>query len=165
MMSDDPEITLYQNLGKMSADYSALEEYLRLAVQALIAEDKVLGKILTAELSFRQLVALLSSLYKYRESNVTRIDKLHNILDEINRLSERRNRMVHSMWDHVGSTKEIFRVKTTSKYKDGLKVKIENVNPAEVNQLANEIVYSTIEIVQFIKEWLSVNPNFISKVK
>ena len=59
------------------------------------------------------------------------------------------------MWTPVRSTKEIFRTKTTAKYKRGLKIQVENVNPAIINQLASEIVYSTIELVEFMKHWLS----------
>ncbi|MEP2025818.1 hypothetical protein, partial [Reichenbachiella sp.] len=98
-----------------------------------------IGQIITAELSFRNLRALLLSLYIERHGKDSDYEKLKKLMNESGELEATRNNIIHSVWA-VGKTKEhITRIKTTAKEKKGLDFKFEDISVQDLIQLSDSI--------------------------
>jgi hypothetical protein len=92
-----------------------LEVAISIFVWQLISNDQRLGQIITAELSFRNLVGILSSIFKYRNNNQELIEELNKLLDRAIQAEEQRNLIIHSNWAVGSSQDTISRYKTRPK--------------------------------------------------
>jgi hypothetical protein len=148
------DLELYQWLGKLTADFATLEAHMGLCISYLIGDDLILGRTITAELSSRNLVSVLNTLYEYRVDDPAKVEKLRTLLIEIQSLEDRRNRMVHSQWFLNPKTKQMLRKKLTTRFKTGFNIQMESVAPSELNRLANEIVIATLELDEIVSSWV-----------
>jgi hypothetical protein len=83
-------------LGRVTANFSILEGEITFFTCSLISRDQRLGQIITAELSFRARVALLSAAFRHRVQDQTLIDELEALLDRAHHVEEKRNIPLHS---------------------------------------------------------------------
>ena len=110
-LSDD----FFIALGKVGADFAMLENQVAFLTWSLISQDQRLGQIITAELSFRALRALLSSIFRHRVQDTALIDELEKLLDRAAAVEERRNIVVHSSWGAGESAATRTRIKMTGR--------------------------------------------------
>jgi len=133
-----------ERIGRITANFAVLESVLQTFIGRLISSDHTLGQIISAELSFRGLVALLSSLYKYRVSDSARVAELDSVFKRVNAAEEKRNIVVHSLW-MVSNTDDsppktiVFKGKMTAKISKGLRYRQEQVTIEELDSIAEEI--------------------------
>lgn len=107
-------------IGQVTVNFALLESTVAFFAWELLGVEQRIGQAVTAEASFRNRVALVSSVFRLRCDD----DELINELDEVLKVAlaceERRNIVTHSVWA-AGSTPESFtRVKTTAKISKGL---------------------------------------------
>lgn len=134
-------------IGKVSSYFNGLEKYIQTLISKLIGPDIRIGEIVTAELSFRNLIALLFSLYKYRKSDPHDINQMEEICKRAKDLESRRNKVIHSIWAVNDKIEEdILRIKVTAKYKQGLKHTYERTDTSELHKISHEIVDLISEI-------------------
>jgi len=146
---------LHRRIGQISSYFNGLEKYIKMLIFKLIGPDIRIGEIVTSELSFRNLISLLFSLYKYRKSDPNDIAKMNEICKRANNLETKRNQVIHSIWAVNPNTEEkLLRIKVTAKYKHGLKHTFEKTNIIELQKLNDEIVNLIFDISELTKNEL-----------
>ncbi|MCJ7778180.1 MAG: hypothetical protein MUP16_07700 [Sedimentisphaerales bacterium] len=138
---------LLEPLGKITANFSFLEDVLSSCIVKLLfgndSEEQIKGRIITAELSFRQKINLFCSLYKrlpQKDNNV--IEQLRKELSDV---EEKRNRITHSFLISVsdGTKAQDMRIKYSAKGKKGFTIDYEEISPDNLNKIAGEIAQIT----------------------
>ena len=119
--------------------FQELEEFLSAHIGGLISNDLHLGNIITAGMSFRNKVALLSSLYLYRAKFAKPPDILEMLLSRLNAAEQRRNTILHSYWAKSLACGALTRYKYTAKAKHGFAQQTEEFVPDQIEAIAAEI--------------------------
>lgn len=131
----DPDV--WQALGQLTIYYSLLEGQLRFSIWALLgAEEQEPAQIAMAGRPFAALVDMFCSLCRLRRMDEGRIDALRA---DLVRVSEARNRYVHSEWSVGHGPGSALRFRHTAKAKDGLRFSFEHVTAAEIRALADDM--------------------------
>ena len=140
-MDSSGQDQLFRAIGRISAYSNGLELYISALIWCLIGAGQQVGEIVTSELSFRNLLALLSSLYRFRKTKQEDIEKLDSLLKRASALEEQRNQVVHSTWAiNMSDPNSLSRYKVTAKQKSGLKHTVEEKTIEELNHIADEMV-------------------------
>ena len=142
-----------QGLGLICAEFQHLESVLKLTIPLLIdPKDLRLGKIITAELSFKATLDLLCALYHYRFNNAEELEKLQRFLAECAQIEGDRNRFIHSRWNlDIDAGKGAIRIKHSARNRKEFRSRRETLLPADMENLANKI--RAIR-EKFFKDWL-----------
>lgn len=139
-----------QAIGRIAVCFSGLELQLSLLVGLLVApHDSRLGQIITAELSFKGLLALAASTYRHKETEQARLSEFEEILKHAGQLEDERNQIMHCIWGAGSTADKICRVKVTAKQKRGHNVKFEEKSLADLEQLANSLAVLAGEILDW----------------
>lgn len=108
---------------------------------------KRLGQIVTAELSFRQKINLLSSIYRDKLNNSTELAELDRVLAQAAQAEQKRNIVVHSVWTAYAAKETVARIKATAKRRSkGLKLEIKNMSVEDLEDVANYIANVAYEV-------------------
>ena len=70
------------HIGDITASFALLEMMIQTLIGSLIAEHQRIGQIITAELSFRNLRALVISLYRERHGDDDDYSKLKSLMNK-----------------------------------------------------------------------------------
>ncbi len=138
-------------LGQITANFSDLEADLAGLVWSLIGEDKKIGQIVTAQLSFSKLLDILSSLFRHTSDDDNLISELDGLIKQAQKIGEKRNRYVHSVW-FSGHPNTLRRVKLKASRKKGLRMEEEDINVEELRQFGNEIFSFILTLEEFRKK-------------
>ncbi len=121
--------------------------------------EKRLGQIVTAELSFRQKMDLLSSIYRDKQNNSTELAELDQVLARVAQAEQKRNIVVHSVWAAYAVNETVARIKATAKRRSkGLKLEIENMSVKDLEDVANYIANVAYEVQTLVIRFY--HPNF-----
>lgn len=143
-----PPDELTSVIGRISMNFSFLEETLSDAITKLLNLDNKTGNIITAELSFKNKVNLFATLYitlkdTYKFNVYPGFEKEHfnEIIKALNKCEELRNQVIHSRFSFIEHDKQrIIRTKTTAKQKLGFKVINEETNVPKLFNIADFII-------------------------
>jgi len=109
-----------QAIGLVVVNFAILENQIEWFIWRLIGLDEPAGIIVTTELSFSNLVSLLSSLSKVKINDPVVLEELHGLTRQALQAQEKRNRIMHSLWG-MGETRDtVVRVKKTARHPKGL---------------------------------------------
>jgi len=158
----EPEVALpdafLKALGIIVTNFSYLEYRLAGHCDNLInAKIPGTGVIITAEMSFNNLLTMISALFKNAFKNPEVQKELKEILARVDRCAKNRNEVVHSIWTpefpFVKKVKGevVRRVKHTAKRKKGLEFQWENYSLDDLHKSANEIRNLTEELQTFFE--------------
>ncbi len=137
------------HIGDITVSFALLESIIQSLVGSLIREHQRIGQIITAELSFRNLRALLISLYLERHGEDDDFKTLRELVKRAAELEEKRNRITHSIWGAGKDANSITRIKTTSKEKHGIRFHFEDVTADNLRVVADELKVLTEDIQRF----------------
>lgn len=138
-------------IGKVTLNFSGLEFSIKDFVWRLVGSDHgQIPQIVTSELSFDQLVKLLSSLHKTRDHDAAAQAELDAILGRAKAVEGERNQVTHSHWGPGPSEGVHHRIKLTAKQKKGLQYHVEPVTVADINGVAGRIRSVTAELDAFL---------------
>ena len=101
----------------------------------LLDIDADKANIVTAELSFHQLLNVISCLTKSSDFDE---DEVSSLLSRADNLNAERNRVLHSLWEQLGSG-VVVRAKATAKRKRGLDHVIEATTLNKLDDLSQQI--------------------------
>ena len=136
-------------IGQVAAQFALLELQLELTVGSLLfggrLETQALGRIVTAELSFRKQVDLMSALWRYRNPSADD-RKLRKVAASLLAAERERNTIIHSSW-FLAEEDQVLRVKTTAKGK--LMTKSEKVKPSDIRAIAEKIGEAGSQLMEF----------------
>ena len=86
-------------LGLPCVEFQMLETLIKAAISEFAAsDDRVLGSLITAELSFNASVELLYALFEYQWEGSSRPKELKAILGRCVTAESKRNQLIHSNW-------------------------------------------------------------------
>ncbi len=147
MKSATPDESLAP-LGKVVANFAVLESNLDFAIWLLLignssAEQRT-GQIVTAELMFKNKIALLSSLYQHRFPTKSPFAALKEMRKKLSNANIKRNNLVHSIWLAGGK-----KFATTAKGKHGIKFEFKDMNASQIDGIADFISEVGAEMQEF----------------
>ena len=149
---------IYAQIGKIATLATELEIEISSVAQSLIDDYRVYSRIITTELSYSGVIALLLSLYRARNGEDEDFIQLRTLTKKADVAQQKRNTIVHSVWKSAGAPQVVTRLKTTAKIKKGFNTQIENWTLDEFEDLSNEIV-------DLINDFRRLNNDLISKGK
>ena len=85
-------------LGRVCVNFQALEMDIAWLVWILNNPDTTLGQIMTSQVSFKALLAVSSSLFRYRVTNDSLGERLAELLKRASDVEQRRNTLINSIW-------------------------------------------------------------------
>ena len=136
------------HIGDITVSFALLESTIQFLVGSLIREHQRIGQIITAELSFRNLRALLISLYLERHGEDDDYATLREFIKRAADIEEKRNQITHSIWGAGKDANSITRIKTTAKEKHGIRFHFEDVTADTLAAVADEIKVLAEDIQQ-----------------
>lgn len=139
-------------LGRISANFQALEMYIAAFTWSLISSDQNVGQIVTSQISFSRLCDLLSSLFRHKVKSPDLIEELDGILQRASEAEQQRNTIIHSAWltDEEDTDKSPSRFKITSKRKKGFDIQVEDTDADKLNEIADLLRDVAKEIIPFM---------------
>lgn len=151
-------------LGKIVVFQAHLESMIGIEITKLLNVDNVKGQIITAELSFKQLIGLLSSLV------IEKLGEEHQFYQEFKELKKKlyefenfRNIIAHSIWAHDQefSNDKATRMKLTSKEKKGLKCQHEEIGLNDIIEKLEEVGDAQVKLSFLMSKITGKKINFI----
>lgn len=138
-----------KEIGDITVSFTMLESQIQNLIGSLIYEHQRIGQIITAELSFKNLRALLISLYLERHGEDDDFSKLREFMKRAGRAEDKRNQITHSIWAAGKDKNHITRCKTTAREKHGINFKFEEVSAESLNEFVKEIKVLAEELIRF----------------
>ena len=140
-----------KSIGDITVSFALLESQLQMLIGSLLNERQRIGQVITAELSFKGLKALLISLYIERHGKEDPdFEKLKGLINRCGQAEEKRNQITHSIWGAGKDVDHITRIKTTAKEKHGIRFQFENVSSQDLEDFAVEIKSLAYELQRFL---------------
>ena len=130
-------------LGRLTVNYSLLEENFILLITALLGVDFKIGDIITCKQSFSGLLKLSDALFRQKIDDQELLEQLRLVINQASKCAERRNSLIHSMWYFADP--EIGTVQIKKKVKIGKGFQ-DTFDPADVDDI-NDLVKSIEETV------------------
>jgi hypothetical protein len=141
--------SLLVSIGDMTVSFAMLESTIQSFTWSLIREHQRIGQIITSELSFRNLRALLISLYVERHGKDSDYDILRALMIRSGQLEEERNKVTHSVWGVGNSPNTITRIKITAREKHGFKADFEQYDEECLRDVSDRIKTLAAELQRF----------------
>ena len=136
-------------IGQIMVNFALLEMVLSYLAWNLLGVDQRIGRAVTAQSSFRNRMALVSSLFRLRCEDKGLIGELDEILKCVVRCEEQRNTVAHSFWTAGSLPEAVGRAKTTAKEFKGLKDHREDMTVQDLAVIADEIAEAAGAVLDF----------------
>jgi hypothetical protein len=133
--------------------FALLELMIENLAGSQLQEHQRISRIITAELSFRNLRALVMSLYRERHGEFADFETLRGLMRRAGQLEEKRNQITHSIWATGNSPDTVTRIKTTAKETRGIHFDFQDVSSDDLDTVAKEIKTLAEETQRF---WISL---------
>ena len=139
MMRHIVPASILKQIGDVTVSFAMLESAIQTLIGSLIAEHQRIGQIITAELSFRNLRALLASLYIERHGTDDDFETLRSFNSRAAELEGKRNQIIHSIWATGNAPETVTRIKTTAKEKRGIDFDFQQMDVAAFKTVADDM--------------------------
>ncbi len=94
-------------IGAITVSFAFLESTIQSLAGSLLQEHQRIGQIITAELSFSKLRALVMSLYQERHGQDADFEGLKNLMTRARQVEDTRNQITHSVWSAGDSAETV----------------------------------------------------------
>jgi hypothetical protein len=139
---------LLARIGDVTVSFALVEFAVRQVALLLLRADHGIGRVVTAELSFRALRALIINLYRERHGEDADFESLRSLMGRSD-LEGKRNLITHSLWA-AGKTKDtVTRIKTTAKERHGVRSELVSVSSDDLRELADDLKQLADDIQRF----------------
>jgi hypothetical protein len=136
-------------IGRIAINFAELEKELSSVISFLIGGNIEVGKIVTAELSFRGKLTLMSSLFHRHNPESDIADRFRDLLRLCNQAEELRNQILHSSWLSAQIRHSVHRKKYTAKMKQGLREQSVEMTSGDLMDIADLISYAISMVDEF----------------
>jgi len=126
-------------IGRISTQFAFLEFSLAQLAWGLLETEQRVGQTVTAHLSFKRLVALVSALAKQRIKDSSQLARLDTLLSRSLHAESERNTIVHSTWFQDPEEGTTSRLKITVDKGKGRRVQFKTVPTTELDGMADRI--------------------------
>jgi hypothetical protein len=140
---------LLARIGDITVSFALLESTVQTLAASQLQESQRIGQIITAELSFRNLRALVTSLYRERHGEDAEFETLQELMKRAARLGEKRNQITHSIWGAGEGRDTVTRIKATAKEKRGIHFDFQHVSAEDLDAVAKEIKTLAEDVQRF----------------
>jgi len=124
-------------LGECIVQFQRIEEVLSICISSMIGRSRIIGEIVTTEMSYRAKVSVYRALFIYHYGSDLLHKDISELLARLNWAEQERNSMVHSLWDASEKFPETIKRSKAACSKKGLKVNMEHITPEDIEDLAN----------------------------
>ena len=131
--------SILEQIGDITVSFALLETSIQTLAGSLIAEHQRIGQIITAELSFQNIRALLVSLYIERHGMDDDYEKLRALNSRAAELEGKRNQITHSIWAAGNAPDTATRIKTTAKEKRGARFDFQQMDVSGFKAIGDDI--------------------------
>lgn len=115
------KINLHEKIGEIVSNHAIIEYALSNWLANLISNDYVIGKIVTCEMSCKNLTQAFQSIMNYKSNTNKKVEKhlndIKKLVSKINNAEQERNTIAHSVNVNIFETN--IKYKETSKLKNG----------------------------------------------
>ncbi len=115
------DTSLAKALGETVVWFEELDEQLCTSISFLLHSGDDVGRIVTAELSFRAKVDLFSSLFRGLRPGSDNLSAVRDFCAACAQIEAKRNQVMHSKWRHQMDGSGVTRLKYTARAKHGLR--------------------------------------------
>jgi hypothetical protein len=134
-------------LGECIVQFQRIEDAVSICISAMIGRSRQIGRIVTAEMSFRTRVATFGALFQHLLKSTTLPPDVVDLIGRLHWAEQERNTLVHSLWDASESRPDsIVRSKRAIR-KQQLRVAAEHLTPdslEDLNRLLEGVVTDLI---------------------
>ena len=123
-------------IGDVTICFADLEDQLSTSISFVLQRGDEVGRIVTAELAFKNKTHLLASLFKATRSDSDNLGRLDELLGLCCDAEALRNQIVHSSWRTGLAGEPALRRKYTAKRDHGLKKNEETLTPVQIHEIA-----------------------------
>lgn len=134
-------------IGRVVANFAILEVHLSLLVHSLLSLPYPIGRVVTAEQSFKAMLTLAANLVRSRLNSEAQAE-FRSVLKLIRGAEGQRNTIVHSLW---GGVEEdcVIRTKYTAKERKGLTLQRDSLTTDDLHEIASDIAVACLELERF----------------
>jgi hypothetical protein len=136
-------------IGDVTVSFALFESMIQTWAGSQIQDYQPITQIITAELSFRNLRALTTSLYRERHGEDDDYDELRELMKRAAELEHLRNEITHSVWGAGETAYTVTRIKTTAKERHGLRFDFTTVSAEDLRAVAEEIQQLAEDVQRF----------------
>jgi len=128
-------------LGEAVIWFEELDEQFSTAISFLLRRGDTVGQIVTAELSFKGKVNLLTAMFRQEVPQSKHLLQLDELAGACIQIEQKRNQVVHSKWRNELDGPGMTRMKYTARGKAGLQHQSETLTSAQVQAIAHHCGY------------------------
>ena len=151
-----------KSIGDITVSFALLENQIQELIGSMLNERQRIGQIITADLSFKNLRALMISLYIARHGKEDAdFEKLKELMTRAGEVEVTRNQITHSIWAAGKDANTVTRIKATAKEKHGIRFQFEEVSSGYLADFATKIKVLAEDIQRYII-YLMVNGKAIN---
>lgn len=143
-----PPDTISASIGSISLNFSELEREVSSVISHLLGCGPEVGRVVSAELSFRGKLDLVSSLYRHTKPIAETLRQFDDLLVICAEAESSRNQVLHSSWFDAGHSL-VKRVKLTARRKQGFRQQTEQMTSADLMDIADFIAYAMSMVDEF----------------
>lgn len=165
-MARQSELDFFTALGNYCYHFAFMEEQAKTFINYLVnPSDLKVGGCLTAGMPWSGIYPSLMSLYRYHIHEESKVRRLEEVLNELDKIDKERNRFIHSEWGRSEKAGHVKRTKRTAKFNSGLKVEEDDITPQDILAKASQIVTLTNELLKIREHWLVTGTEWSRKVR
>ncbi len=125
-------------IGRVAVNHAVLDLTIKSLIWEFLGPKQKIGQIVTAELDFRRLLSLLSSLCRerYKDDKLI-VDEIMQLIRRAESTSGKRDKVIHSIW--LAGQTSLNRAKITAKLNKGFNLEFEKTTPSDLEKIAEEL--------------------------
>jgi len=143
-----------QSIGSVCMSFQSLEDALISGISYLLkTNDPVIGRIVSAEISFKTKADLVYSLFCYSGPAANDVEKLKSLLSRCFQAEAKRNMIIHSSWSYTDHEPElVLRHKRSSKFKKGYRLSSQEIGAENLDAIAEDLNQCARDVIDFLQE-------------
>jgi len=122
-------------LGECVVQFQRIEDCLCACIASFIGKSRIVGEIVTAEMSYRAKVSVYGALFQQRLNTASLPSDIAELIGRLHWAEEKRNTIVHSLWDASEAKSTSIRRQKKSIRKRAFLVSTEHLTPEELEDL------------------------------
>jgi hypothetical protein len=138
-----------KHLGECVVQFQRIEDCLSICIGRFIGRNRLVGDIVTAEMSYRAKVSVFSALFQQKLNTASLPSDVTELVGRLHWAEEQRNTLVHSLWDATEANPNSVRREKKAIRKKMFSISAEHHTPEELEDL-NRVFEGIITDIIFL---------------
>jgi hypothetical protein len=143
-----------KHLGECVIQFQRIEDALSICIGRLIGRNRLIGDIVTAEMSYRAKISVFAALFQHKLKSKLLPTDVAQLIGRLHWAEEQRNTLVHSMWDASESRPHSVRRQKKAIRKKTFSLTTEHVTPEDLEDLSRLLEGIITDVFFFTTEYL-----------